>query len=697
MSKKRIFLVGEHPYGVSGNSHMMQAIIDQLDTERYSAVCYSETPPTLPHDLFSFPKVPVIPPIDPGDQFGTRRLIEMLSTTSFDMLLTVGVDLWHFSSIFESLLKLRKSKRFVFASIFPYDLNHLRDDWAVWIRELDVPCVYSEYGFNLLKDHVPNLQFYKPPLAYSDLYFPRSEEERMRLKRKHFSGEDKGRFIFGFIGMNQVRKDPQRAIRAFFELKKEIPDISLYFHTNIQHGVYNISQYIEDCGGKRGDILIKNQSLVYPEPLMSEVYGAIDCLLNTSLQEGLSWTLLNAMLSKTPIVAANNTAQVELLEGGCGFSVNCDEIAYLPVVCGSGVTHVETQSCNFSELVTNMRNVVKNVSLREQYVENAYKKVLKRIEETSNVNDLLDSVFVQGNLLDSGSVQGRHVVVRKPKEGVLFMQHSAAGDVFMTTRCFKGLKERHGGIPFYYMTQSAYRDIIEGNPYVDEILDWNPHTAGTYSFIYNPHGDRILPGNWGRNCNSILSDFYWKILNVEPDDFYIQQVVPPKEVNAILDYQKPWLIVHTTGGDPKFRTYKYMKDVCAEFTQFQTIQVGGAQDYPAGADVDLRGKLSYRQTAWVMERASFAVTVDSFISHLAGAFGVSQVCLFGSGNHVVVRPNQVQGHLICMSPDYVRHCPGLGPCSGAVLDCHVPCTSRHNPSEVITNVYELIERVGVFP
>ena len=133
-----------------------------------------------------------------------------------------------------------------------------------------------------------------------------------------------------------------------------------------------------------------------------------------------------------------------------------------------------------------------------------------------------------------------------------------------------------------------------------------------------------------------------------------------------------------------------MKDVCEGIRgRYFTIQLGGKDDYPAGADLDLRGKLSFRESAWVMSKAKIAITVDSFISHLAGALGISQICLFGSGNHFVVRPNQVKGKLICLVPDYIRHCIGLGPCSGSVRNCPAPCTGRHDPKIILEKIKEI--------
>jgi hypothetical protein len=313
---------------------------------------------------------------------------------------------------------------------------------------------------------------------------------------------------------------------------------------------------------------------------------------------------------------------------------------------------------------------------------------LSWLDGVSNINTLLEDVMTERVI----ELATNH----KPKKDmVLFCQHSSAGDVLMTTRCFDGIKNRYG-LPLAYMTSPQYMDIIEGNPHIVEVLSWDPEVASEFKHVLNPHNDIILPGHWGRNCNSILSDFYWKILRVEPGPFHIELLEPEQDiadkVRSASGRGDGICILHTCGGDKAFRSYQYMPDVAGWLgngPRFFTVQLGGEDDPDAGAELDLRGRLSFRESAWVMDKAVLAVTIDSFISHLAGALGVSQVCLFGSGNAVVTRPNQTKGMLICLSPDYVTDCKGLGPCSGSVKDCPVPCTGRHSPMDIIEAISEI--------
>lgn len=687
---RKVLFVGESPLGSSGNSNMMRALLGQLDQSKFQPAVYgAPSGSNIKLDFYQFPHYTFIPITDSKDKWGKEGLLQLLQEQTFDILIFVGIDIWVYATIFEKIERLRQIKNFKWISIFPYDLIKLRTDWVRWINIVEFPCVYSEYGYNLLKPVVPHIQYFRPNLFLNKLFRPVDAEQKQDFRRKYFPtlGDD---FLFGFVGNNQIRKDPQRLIMAYMQVKKDIPDINLYLHTEMETGVFNLGQMALDCGAKTGDIIskgTKGSNWVDPR-ILTEIYNTMDCLVNCSYQEGLSWTLLEAMLSGVPIIASDTTAQTELVKDA-GILVPCNELAFMPVISERGSSWVEARSCNVDDLASAMKQIHKDDHLRELCKERGLKKAKDWLEGVSNVNDLIEESCKMAEGPPRISLPGK-------KNKVLFCQHSSAGDIFMTTRCFKGIKERYG-LPLIYMTQKHFVDIVQENPYIDEVLEWDEQEIETYPHVLNPHRDRIIPGHWGRNCNSILSDFYWKILMVEPDDFYIDLQQPhPRIINAMsVRILKPICIVHTTGGDPNFRTYTYMNDVCAGLKdKYFTIQVGGPNDFFAGADLNLCGKLTYRQTAWVVDKAVLSINVDSFISHLSGALGISQITLFGSGNVQVVRPNQIKGQLVCLVPDYVLDCPGLGPCSGGIRNCPVTCTGVHDPLTILKEV-ENLERIDM--
>lgn len=673
--KKRVLFIGEHPRSATGNGNMMAAILNQLDPEPYEAVCFAAGQLDIYFDRDPYK---VIPAQEGGDYWGSRKLIRTIQKLAPDALVTVGIDIWRYAHIYKQLGELRNQFKYKAIALFPYDLWSVRQDWVKWIKFFDYPCVYSEYGFKMLDAHVPGLRYFRPPLYLQELFTPGPKN-----RDQVFQSISPDAFVFGFVGANQFRKDPKRILEAFRVVKTKHPESVLYLHTEMDTksgGVFNLTQTATDLGFQTGDIITKHAGVAYHREELASLYRAMDCFVNCSCQEGLSWTPIEAMLSGVPVILSDTTAHTELGQGGSAYLVRCEDRTLVPVITGSGQTMIDSWIPKVDDIARVMVRMIKDKDFREETAVAGLERAKAWVYGSDNINDFLDEV------VDKPAPKR----VSKKRPAILFAQHSSAGDVFMTTRCFKGLKERHFGVPLVYMTQKKYHDILVGNPYVDEIIDWDESIGREdYEWYYNPHKERILPGHWGRNSNSILSDFYWKILKVEPGEFFIQKV-EPKLFSPVV--YGPVCIVHTTGGDPQFRTYKYMADVCRRIKDMGliTIQVGGVNDYPAGASVDLRALLSFRETAWVMSKAKVAVTVDSFISHLAGALGISQVCLFGSGNANVVRPNQMGGRLICMEPDYIK-CPSLGPCSAAERSCPAPCTGVHDPKDIVGNVISLLE------
>jgi hypothetical protein len=60
------------------------------------------------------------------------------------------------------------------------------------------------------------------------------------------------------------------------------------------------------------------------------------------------------------------------------------------------------------------------------------------------------------------------------KGRVLLVQPESAGDIFLCTALFKSIKERYPNWAFYVSTKREYKDIIDGNPYVDKWIEYNP-------------------------------------------------------------------------------------------------------------------------------------------------------------------------------------------------------------------------------
>lgn len=677
MKKNKVLFVGDHPFNPTGNGLMMLGILHQLDTTKYFPYFLVRHSPYIDvtskaYKDFQFPVIPMEPSLE---NWGVEKLVFLLEKGGFDHLVMVSLDLWVYAEYFSKIRNLQNRKGFKWTWLFPYDLQNIRSDWVQLANQIDSPNVYSEYGYEKLHNHVPTLQYFRPPIPNHSLYKPVQNSTKRNLRKKWFPSLRNGDFLFGFLGANQFRKDPQRAIAAFSMVKKDNPNAKLYIHGDMYNGIFNLRQYCIDQGLNHGDVFTRPPG-VLPQKSMIEIYQSLDCVVNTSLQEGLSYTILEAMLCGIPVVATKTTAQMELIEGCC-VEVGCQSHTFLPVKVfesrqngGRWVSSFVDAFCaSTGDVAGGMAFVLNEQGVRQACIEKGLKRGAEYLSGVGNINNLLAGFTAK---------KGK----RKRKRALLFGQHGSAGDVLMTTRCFKGLSEKYK-LPIHYMTQPQFFNIVEGNPYIENIHPYDEHMAQDFEVYLNPHRRYLLSSVWGRNGDVLLSDFYWKILKVSPSDFFINKDIPD------IDLPDTFIVVHTTGGDPRFRTYEKMPAVIQALGKSCVfVQVGAKNDFYAGADLDLRGKLTYQQSAYVMSKAVCAITVDSFVSHLAGALGVPQVCLFGSGNYRTIKPVQVQGELICMVPDYLECCPILGPCFGQ-YDCPAPCTNTHDPVEVADKLKSL--------
>lgn len=678
MAKKRILLVGDHPNSFTGNGHMMAEMIKCIDRSKFDFSVFAGTTGII-KNAFDAPDYSIIEGgYDPRDYFGSQNLIHVLSgLTDLDAVMFVGLDLWVYRHRFPDLINLKKEHKWKWISLFPYDQIYIRNDWVDWLKHVDFPCVYSKYGYDVLKDHVKNLRYHRPYLYDAEKWRCYSEKDRMLHRQKLFNMSKKDDFIFGFFGHNQVRKDPQRLIHSFFRLKQErqlTRNIILYLHMTVTDGWYNIEQYIRDCNSKPGDIFIMKQGFRYDTDVMVDLYNSIDCYISPSLQEGLNWTVVESMLCGTPVIASATTAHHELLADGAGIPIPCTDLAFTPVECEKGSSWVETRACNVNAMMDIMQNVVEDDDLRIKLRDKGLERGNEWLAGVSDINELFDEAA------------RKRIQISVPKiKKILFAQHSSAGDVLMSTQCFKGLKERHKGLPLVYMTQPQFQDIVVNNPYIDEIIDWDENLLNEYDVPYNPHGARILPGGFN-SLDATLYSMYPYFCKVTPDKMFIECVKPN------IKLPDRYIVVHTTGGDPNYRMYPHM-DLVVKLLKIPAVQIGGPLDRACEATaLDVRGQMSFRETAYIMKHACAAVVIDSFPSHLAGCLGTPAVVLYGPAPARVVRPRDDNNVIINLEPNKLDVCLSLNNCWGKAERgaCTKPCIDSINPMQIVSAVKQIM-------
>lgn len=259
---------------------------------------------------------------------------------------------------------------------------------------------------------------------------------------------------------------------------------------------------------------------------------------------------------------------------------------------------------------------------------------------------------------------------------ILFLQELSAGDVVLTTGTIKGLKEKYSNCTIDYMTSQQYMNILEGNPDINKILKWGEGVnQNDYDLILWPH-HKIRTAAFGRQ-DIHLADIYAKMCKVERRDLYIN----PDDSYPI-DLPESYITIHTTSHPMKnYDRFNEVADLLKD--EISIIQIGGKDDVALNtlnSLINLCGKLTYRQTAYIIKKSKLHIGIDSCCGHIASAVEKQSIIIFGGTGARVVRP---VSNSIAIEPDYIEHCSIMAPCYGtAPWPCSNKCINTIEPSVI---------------
>ena len=685
MKKRKILLVGDSPFSVTGNGHMMAALLEQINYDDFEVACFgaNQYPVILDNNekLFDNYKFKFIPAEYGNDPYGASKLVSLIPKSGVDIVLFVGVDVWTFSPIYRMLRELATRYGFITAGLFPYDLQYDYQDWFNLFDMIDFPYVYSRYGYEVVSKNVPRVGYFRPPLYNMGCYAPLADDmEILKVRRELLRMTIPHKKLVGYIGCNQVRKDPIGMLDAFARYNRKFHDASLLFCCSLSSGTFNLGAYAKSIGLSSSDLIaIDDARYQFSDREMGKIIASLDCLVNCTINEGLSWTPLQSLLCRIPTIVSQTTAH---LDYAGVFKVPANTDTFLNVGGSSGPVMVPSKKCAPEDIAEVIEMVLCDADCFQtaNTTEDGFVYARGFVRSPSNINTVLNGLLSKAS----------HSNGARKSDSVLFLQHSSAGDVLMTTACFKGIKEAHPGKKLTYMTQRRYFGILEGNPYIDELLEWNPAKAPDYEVVYRPHSDKILRGGWN-HLDTRLYEMYPHFCKVQASDMFIK---PAENVRVLDKLSERFILVHTTGGDVTYRVYPYMDAIHDAFHgDYTIIQIGSEHDLKCKSDIDLRGKLEFSETALLMEHAAAAVVVDSFPAHLAGYLGTKVVVLFGPAPARVTQPKvKDPKDIILLEPNRLDVCPLTTSCWGApgIRPCSTPCIETIPPDVVVSSLGNLL-------
>ena len=267
---------------------------------------------------------------------------------------------------------------------------------------------------------------------------------------------------------------------------------------------------------------------------------------------------------------------------------------------------------------------------------------------------------------------------------ILVLRFSSIGDIVLTTPVLRQLKTQLPGAQVHFATKPAYRQLLEANPYVDQLhlLGGSLGELGRelraerFDFIVDLHNNlrtRLLrwqlPGVPGRAFDKLNWQKYllvrFKINRLPPlhlVDRYRAAAAPLGIVDdgAGLDYFIPPTQEVTVAAalPPGFRAGHYVAvaigaqhatkrlplekliELVQNLAPRPVVLLGGPEDEPTGQAVveavqqaliaNGCGRFSLHQSASLLRQAQFVVSHDTGLMHIAAAFNKQVFSVWGN-------------------------------------------------------------------
>lgn len=313
-----------------------------------------------------------------NDQFGQETLPLVIRKYNPDIIWTLG-DPWMVEHVARAPGAFERWK---WISYVPIDRDVLCPEWLPSLKAPDVLVLYSKFGMEVVKKHLPRLS---PELIYhgvdTDIFHPVDKSEA-----KKSLGIHPNTFVVGYVGRNQIRKRIPRLMRAFSfwndetyctnaEIKIKSPagytevwnardyvknkllmrrekwehfkqdpkkyNSALYLHTTQGYTDNNdglwvgwhLSEYSRRYGldengwGAPSRVMLPDPNIVktthgLPDEHLNTVYNIMDVQVIPSNREGFCLPILEAASCGVPSIVTNYSSMPELVADGRGIAVD---------------------------------------------------------------------------------------------------------------------------------------------------------------------------------------------------------------------------------------------------------------------------------------------------------------------------------------------------------------------------------------
>ena len=204
----------------------------------------------------------------------------------------------------------------------PIDSKEIAPSWIESMQQFDTIITYSKYGKEMITNANKQLGN-RTKVIYPGIdvknFFPIKN-----FDKKVYIGDTEidlnKRFVVGYVGRNQWRKDYFHLVKIFSEFKKIHKEAFLYMHTNpvdSNHDGGDILELCKNFGLYLGEDYYvpigHNDNTGIKRTDMNQVYNMMEVFLSCSMGEGFGLPYVEAMAAGVPVILPENTTSFELV------------------------------------------------------------------------------------------------------------------------------------------------------------------------------------------------------------------------------------------------------------------------------------------------------------------------------------------------------------------------------------------------
>lgn len=327
--KTRILFMGDSPTYNTGFAYVLKNLLTFFQkTNKFDIHCIGWKYNGEPYNRAELPF-----PIYPAKPFGAMELASWIDKLQPDIVFTLG-DLFMIREIPRVIQKVKKYVRPKWVAYFPIDSAPLHQDDKNLLKYIDYPITYSKFAVEACKKLAPNINVENIPHGIWPKKYDSSQKKEIKKIQKFDN-----KYVVGFVGTNQERKQPARLLEVFkkftcgyYNTKGNVckncighcskytnckPDARLYLHTQIfdnpdptSYTGYDLYELIHRY--KLGKLIWNTPNIDYVKGLPEHVYitllNCFNILWMGTQGEGCGIPTMEASALGIPVLTTNYSA-----------------------------------------------------------------------------------------------------------------------------------------------------------------------------------------------------------------------------------------------------------------------------------------------------------------------------------------------------------------------------------------------------